>query len=115
MLCPIASGALCHKPTYAVQQTTCLFDGLGGFRNSRQSDRESGATARLAFHRDVAAHHLAEAFTDREPQAGATVLARRGGRSLGEFLEQLTHLLRRHADASVGHRDRDPVAAILLP
>ena len=54
------------------------------------------------------AHHLAEAFTDREAQAGATVLARRGGRSLGKLLEQLAHLLRGHADASIGDRKRDP-------
>ena len=33
---------------------------------------------------------------------------------LGELLEQLAHLLRRHADAGVGDRERDPVAAVLL-
>jgi hypothetical protein len=69
-----------------VQQTTCLSGGLGGFHNSRQSDREGRAATGLALHRDVAAHHLAEAFTDREAQAGATVFARRGGRSLKSWL-----------------------------
>ena len=34
---------------------------------------------------------------------------------LGEFLEQLVHLLCRHADAGVGDRDGDPVAVILFP
>ena len=33
---------------------------------------------------------------------------------MGKLLEQLAHLLRRHADAGVGHRQRDPVAAVLL-
>ena len=36
------------------------------------------------------------------------------GGSLGKLLEQLAHLLRRHADAGVGNRQRDPVAAVLL-
>ena len=94
--------------------TTCRIHRLGSFRNPRHSDSKCGATARLAFDRDVAAHHLAEAFTDREAQAGATVFARRGGRSLGKLLEKLAHLLRRHADAGVGDRKRDPVTAVLL-
>jgi hypothetical protein len=91
-----------------------LCDALLGFHNPWQSDREGRPAAWLALDRDVAAHHLAEAFTDRESKARATVFARRGGGSLGKLLEQLAHLLRRHADAGVGHRDRDPVAAVLL-
>ena len=39
------------------------------------------------------------------PRPGAAVFARRGGGSLGKLLEQLAHLLRRHADAGVGDRD----------
>src|SRR3984893_9280335 len=91
-----------------------LCDALLCFHNPWQSDREGRPAAWLALDRDVAAHHLAEAFTDRESKARATVFARRGGGSLGKLLEQLAHLLRRHADAGVGHRDRDPVAAVLL-
>ncbi len=34
-------------------------------------------------------------------------------RRLRELLEQPTHLLRRHADAGVGDRERDPVAPVL--
>ena len=48
-----------------------------------------------------------------QAEAGAAVLARRRGGGLGKLLEQLAHLLGRHADAGVGHRDRDPVAAVL--
>jgi hypothetical protein len=36
--------------------------------NSRQPDREGRAAARLALDRHITAHHLAEAFTDREPR-----------------------------------------------
>jgi transposase InsO family protein len=45
----------------------------------RQTDRKCRAFARFACHRDVAAHHLKEAFADREPQARATVFASGGG------------------------------------
>jgi len=34
---------------------------------------------------------------------------------LRELLEQLTHLIGSHADAGVGHSNRDPVAVVLLP
>ena len=58
---------------------------------------------------------MAEAPADGEPKAGATVFAGRRGVRLREFLEQLAHLLRRHANAGVGDPDGDPVAAVLLP
>src|SRR5207344_3070249 len=54
-------------------------------------------------------------FSNSEAKARAAVLARRSGGSLGKLLEQLAHLLRGHADAGVGHCDRDPAEAILLP
>ena len=69
---------------------------------------------RHALDRDVTAHHLTEVPTDSEAKAGATVFARCGRGSLGELLEQLTHLLRCHADAGVRYRQRNPVAAVLL-
>jgi len=71
--------------------------------------------AGLTLDRDVAAHHLTKATANSEAEARATVFARCSGGSLGELLEQLTHLLRRHADACVGHRDGDPVTTILVP
>jgi hypothetical protein len=83
--------------------------------NSGQPDREGRAATGLTLDRDVAAHHLTEAFADRQTKARASVFARRGGGSLGKLLEQLAHLLRRHSDAGVGNRDRDPVAVVLLP
>jgi hypothetical protein len=44
----------------------------------------------------------------------SAVFARRGGGSLRKLLEQLAHLLGRHADAGVRHSQRDPIAAVLL-
>ena len=82
--------------------------------NPRQPDREGRSATRLALNRDVAAHHLTEAAADREAKASATVFARRSRGSLRKLLEQLAHLLRRHADAGVGNRERDPVAVVLL-
>jgi hypothetical protein len=72
--------------------------------HSWQSDRERRAATRRTLDRDVAPHHLTETPTDGEAKARATVLA----------VEQLAHLIRCHADASVGHRDRDPITAVLL-
>ena len=46
------------------------------FHNPRQPDREGRPAAGLALDRDVAAHHLTEAFADREAKAGAAVFAR---------------------------------------
>ena len=80
----------------------------------RESDREGRAATRLALDCNVAAHHLTEAPADGEAKARATIFARRGGGSLGKLLEQLAHLLCRHADASVSHCECDPVAPILL-
>src|SRR5262245_45288206 len=51
--------------------------------------------------------------TDGKSKARAAVLAYRGRGGLGELLEQLAHLLWRHAEASVGDREGDPVAAVL--
>src|SRR5215475_5084224 len=76
-----------------------------------QMHGEHRTLARLARHRDVAAHHLAELSADHEAETRAAVLARRLRGRLGELLEQLAHLLLRHADAGIGDRERDPVAA----
>ena len=66
---------------------------------------ERAADARLALDPDLAAHQLDQPAADRQAQAGAAVLARRGHVGLGERLEQLRRLLRRHADAGVAHRE----------
>ena len=40
-----------------------------------KSDSKDGSLANLALHRNPAAHHLAELLADREPKAGAAVVA----------------------------------------
>src|SRR5262249_2347370 len=73
---------------------------------------ENRALPRLARHRHVAAHHARELARDGKAEPGAAVAPRGGAVGLGEFLEQLALLLRRHADAGIGHRKLDPVAAV---
>ena len=61
------------------------------------------AFARLARHCHVAAHHAGELAGDSKTKAGAAEALRGRGIGLGELLEQLCLLLRRHADASIGN------------
>src|ERR1700730_4417812 len=91
-----------------------LLGGIPVLHTPRHSNYEGRTTTGLALDRDVAAHHLAEPPADDEPKTRAAVLARRGRGRLGKLLEQLAHLLRRHADASIGYCHRDPVTAVLL-
>jgi hypothetical protein len=100
---------MCQDRTLAPQQTASLFGGLGGFQNSRQPDREGRAAAGFALDRDVTAHHLTKASANGEAKT-----RRRGGRSLGKFLEQLAHLFRRLNNATEGH-GMVSVESICLP
>src|SRR5262245_53570087 len=79
-----------------------------------QADGEGRALARLAFHRDVAAHQAAEMPADRKPEAGAAVFAAGRGIRLRKFLEQPPHLLFGHADPAVGDGNGDPLATLEL-
>jgi hypothetical protein len=103
----------CQQRTSVLQQTARLLGGLPNLHNPRHSDCKGRTTTGLALDRDVAAHHLAEAFADRQAKARAAIFACRGRGRPGEFLEQLAHLLGRHADAGIRYRERDPVAAAL--
>jgi len=85
---------------------------LRSVHNPRQPDCEGRTAAGLALDRDVAAHHLTKATADGETEARAAVFVRRGRGSLGELLEQLAYLLRRHADAGVSDRNGGPIVAI---
>src|SRR5262249_58361675 len=97
------------------QQTARLLGSLPNLHNSWQADCKGRTASRLALHSDVAAHHLAEPFADREAEAGAAVFSGRRCITLGEFLKQLSHLLRRHADAGISDSDANPIAAVFLP
>jgi putative ABC transport system substrate-binding protein len=96
-----------------------LVIGVDAFFNSR-SDQLAALAARHALptisaYQEFTAAAAISPFADREPEARAAVFASRGCIGLGEFLEQFAHLLRRHADTSVGDRDGDRVAATFLP
>src|SRR5262249_44498412 len=77
----------------------------------RQPHCEHRALARLAGYRDIAAHHARELASDGEAEPGAAEALRGRGIGLAELLEQLGLLLRRHADAAIGHGQLDPVAS----
>src|SRR5262245_44000387 len=85
---------------------------FAALRDPRQADGEGRALPRLAFDRDVAAHHAAEMPADGQPEAGAAVFAGSRGIRLRKFLEQPAHLLFGHADSRIRDGDRDHVRTI---
>ena len=91
----------------------------------REQERRSLARS-LALRPHMPAHELAQALADREAQARAAVLARRGRVRLRERLEQPAHRIVRQADPGVadgegqldlivGARFRHSPSALLRP
>src|SRR5262249_42370517 len=70
------------------------------------------ALARFARHGHVAAHHARELARDGKTEPGAAEVLCGRGIGLAELLEQLSLLLRGHADAGVGDSELDEAAAI---
>src|SRR5262245_56790260 len=83
-----------------------------GWRAARQAHREHRSLARFARHRHVAAHHARE--LEREGKAEPRPTKALSGRGIGlaELLEQLSLLLRTHANAGVSDRELNPVATV---
>ena len=86
-----------------------------GRRAARQAHCKNRAFARLARHCHVAAHHAGELAGDRKAESSAAESLRGRGIGLRELLKQLCLLLGRHADASIGDGQLDPVAAVPDP
>src|SRR5215510_1190973 len=80
--------------------------------STRQAYSKNGALTRLARHGHIAAHHASELAGDGEAEPGAAETLRGGFIRLAELLEQLGLLLSRHADARIGDRQFNPVAAV---
>src|SRR6516162_9411295 len=78
----------------------------------RQAHGEHRTFARLARHRDVAAHHARELAGDGEAEPGPAEALRGRGVGLRELLEQLSLLLRGHANAGVSDCEFNPVATV---
>src|SRR5262249_5040986 len=57
--------------------------------------------------------HLTKLARDRQAESGAAILPCGRGINLRKFLEQMGHLLRRHANASVNHRDLDKLPPLM--
>src|SRR5699024_1224661 len=74
-----------------------------------QADDEGRSFAGHAARLQRPAHQLGQALADHEPDAGALLLRALAPEPV-ERLEQLAHLLGRHADAGVGDGDLDHFA-----
>src|SRR5438309_5455469 len=68
-------------------------------------EREGAAAARLALHRDRAAHELDQAGGNGQSQAGAAIPPRGRSVLLLERPEDLLLLVQRDADAGVAYRE----------
>src|SRR5262249_38850902 len=77
-----------------------------------QPHREHRTLAWLARYGHVAAHHARELAREGKAEPCAAEALSGRGIGLGELLEQLSLLLRTHADAGVGDGKLDEVAAI---
>src|SRR5262249_19244156 len=103
------------SPTFSLN----LVGAAGSWRicvlAARQAHRKYRTFARLARYGDVAAHHARELAREGKAESRAPETLCSRGIGLGELLKQLCLLLRRHADAGVGHGKLDPVASVCHP
>ena len=83
-------------------------------RRQRHGEAESRAGAGFAVDRDAAVHAFDDALGDRQPQAGAAELARRGAVGLLEVAEDARLVFRLETDAGVAHQETDVVARARL-
>src|SRR5262249_20990848 len=76
-----------------------------------QAHRKDRTFAQLARHRHIAAHHAREFAREGKSEPRAAEVLSGCGIGLGELLEQLCLLLRRHANAGIGDGELDEIAA----
>src|SRR5262245_22292646 len=102
-------------PGWRYVRTPDWADEILGLRAGWQAHCEHRALALFACHCHIPAHHARELARNGKAKAGAAEALR--GRSIGlsKLFEQLGLLLRRHADAAVGHGQLDPVATVADP
>src|SRR5579863_7120463 len=95
MRCSCRNGQRCLDPRHL-------------FRASLPEPRcemKGASLARLALHPDSSSKHFCQAPGNREPQAGAAIVAGGGAVCLRERPKDLLLLLQRNADARVAHRE----------
>ena len=101
----------------AVQAAGAQLAQLGRVGRQRHGEEEGGAHAWRAADIDLAAHQLHQLLADREPEAGAAVLARGGIVFLREGFEDCGQVLRLYALARVldleAHQRTEQIAADL--
>jgi len=76
--------------------------------------REARALAYFALDRNTSTHQRTQLLTERQPKAGATILAGSGAIGLTEILEQPSDIGLRDADAGILNLDLDPVSRLTL-
>src|SRR5262245_8629717 len=81
-------------------------------RAGRQAHRKDRTLPQFARHRHVPAHHACELAREGKAEPGAPETLCSRGIGLAELLEQLSLLLRSHANAGVSDRELDPVATV---
>src|SRR5262249_44277761 len=103
-LCPLRSDRVQNS---APQRAFWLAIGA-----PRQAHREHRAFAVLARHGHIAYHHVRELAREGKSEPRSAEVLSGCGIGLGELLEQLCLLLRRHANAGIGDGELDPAAAV---
>ena len=103
-----------QRPQRDAGRGAVVFSGGGQAVGDReiQGEAHAGALAEPALQGDLAAHRLHQALADRQPQAGAAVVAVGGVLDLEEGLEHLGGLVGRDADAGVADREAEPGLAL---
>ena len=97
-----------HQHAHAVQCAGRAQRGRAGARHRQaQIDDETRAPARRALDADVSAHQAQQAAADRQPEAGAAVLARGRAVGLRKVFEDPGLRFRCDADAAVYDADFD--------
>src|SRR5262245_47990862 len=107
-----ANGAAMSAPARSIDcRTTC---STISSRSRCSPLRRYGfsESAVLARHGHVAAHHARELARKGKAKSRPAEALRRGGVGLAELLEQLSLLLRSHANPSVSDGELDPAASV---
>ena len=83
--------------------------------DNRQANVKNGSLSQTgAADGDVTAHHTAVMPAKRQPEAGASILARGRIIGLAELLKKVLDLFGRQADAAIFDAEIDPIGLLLV-
>ena len=101
-----------HQHAQGMAPRLQAFDVFRLRQLKRQVHPEIAALTRCTGYPGAAAHELAQAFDDGQPQPGTTIPARGAGVCLHKGLEQTGHLLGRQPDAGIRHMPLQAIRAL---